>query len=105
MELTRGEKLDQAMRRHPQTRPWLTTWRRRTEAADWANLVEVRRDFPSADGVPVRSGQGKVVVTVFNVCGNDYRLLTFIHYHRQQVVVVDVLTHAEYSKGHWKNRL
>ena len=47
----------------------------------------------------------QVVVTVFNVKGNEYRLLTVMRYRAQQVYVIDVLTHAEYSKGKWKDRL
>ena len=45
-----------------------------------------------------------MVVTVFNVSGNDYRLLTQIGYKEQLVQVVEVLTHAEYSKDKWKKR-
>ena len=71
----------------------------------WTNLMEVRKVYPSADGVPIGSGQSKMIVTIFNVRGNEYRLLTMIDYRRQQVSVVGVLTHAEYSKEHWKNRL
>jgi len=105
MELVHDEKLDKAAQRHPQTKNWLAAWRRTVEAVVWTSLMEVRKTYPAADGVPIQSGRGKVVVTVFNVSGNNYRLLTFVHYHRQQVAIIDVLTHAEYSKGHWKNRL
>jgi len=104
MELDDGDKLNRAMQRHPQARAQLTMWRRFAETATWTNILDVRTVFPSADGVPIRLGQKNVVITVFNIGGNNYRLLTFIHYRRQRIVVLDVLTHAEYSKGHWKNR-
>ncbi len=52
-----------------------------------------------ADGVSLKSG---VVVTIFNLKGNEYRLLTFIHCAAQRIVIMDVLTHAEYDKGKWK---
>ncbi len=58
--------------------------------------------FPHADQVKVRSGK---VVTIFNVCGNDFRLITAIHYDRQKVFVLNFLAHAEYSRDNWKNRL
>jgi len=45
-----------------------------------------------------------MVVTVFNAGGNDYRLLTQIGYREQVVQVVDVLTHAEYSRENWEKR-
>jgi mRNA interferase HigB len=44
-------------------------------------------------------------VTVFNVCGNNFRLITAVHYDRQKVFILDFLTHAEYSRNLWKNRL
>jgi len=47
------------------------------------------------DGVRLGSG---TVVTVFNVKGNEYRLLTSIDFDAGIVEVLDVLTHAEYDK-------
>ena len=77
-------------------------WARLTLASAWKNLVETRRTFPHADQVRVKCGK---IVTVFNVCGNDFRLITAIHYDRQKVFVLNFLTHAEYSRNAWKNRL
>jgi mRNA interferase HigB len=41
-------------------------------------------------------------VTVFNFCGNDYRLVVAIHFDRQIVFMLRFLTHAQYSKDKWK---
>ena len=71
------------------------------EAARWQSIRDVRIAYPSADGVKLNSG---IVVTVFNVRGNEYRLLTSISYQRQDVYVL-VLTHAEYDNDKWKGRL
>jgi mRNA interferase HigB len=40
--------------------------------------------------------------TVFNIKGNAYRLITEINYHTGTIFLRHVLTHAEYSKGAWK---
>ena|ERR1035437_5834865 len=104
MEIANSARLDKAAQRHPQTKTWLETWRRTVEAAAWTNLLDVRKTYPSADGVPIRAGALKLVVTVFNVGGNDYRPLTVINYRAQRVTVIDVLTHAEYDKEQWKNQ-
>ena len=81
---------------------WLETWSAVARAATWQSIEDVRRDFASADGVPLRGG---VVVTVFNVKGNEYRLLTTINYRQQQVYVLEVMTHAKYSRQRqWKRR-
>jgi len=70
--------------------------------AKWDNLQDVRRVYPHADTVMVKSGSS---VTVFNIGGNKYRLITAIHYNRQRVYILAFLRHAEYSKDFWKDRL
>jgi len=39
---------------------------------------------------------------VFNIAGNKYRLIVAIHYNRKKIYIRHVLTHAEYSRGHWR---
>lgn len=72
----------------------LDAWYRVAKSATWKNLIEVRRQFPSADAA------GKY--TVFNIKGNEYRLITEIYYVSQVVLARAVLTHAEYDKEGWK---
>ena len=69
---------------------------------EWRNLRDVRADYPSADGVKVTSGR---TVIIFNIGGNKYRLIVDILYPVQVIYVCMVLTHAEYSKGRWKDVL
>lgn len=80
----------------------LDLWYRTVRQARWQSIQEVRRVFPHADAVEVASGN---TVTVFNVSGNRYRLITAIHYNHQRVYVLLVMTHAEYDKGTWKKSL
>lgn len=89
-------------RRFPKAAGPLDDWARLTLSSAWRNLVETRKTFPHADQVKVKSGR---LVTVFNIGGNDFRLITAIHYDRQKVFVLDFLTHAEYRKDTWKTRL
>jgi mRNA interferase HigB len=91
--------LTRAMRTHADARKWLQAWVVTAQDAVWRSIDDVRADYPSADGVRLRS---HVVVTVFNVRGNEYRLLTSINYGRQAILVLALLTHAEYDKGRWK---
>ena len=72
-------------------------WKCRPEY--WHNLAEVRAVFPSAD--PVRMSDG-TVVTVFNVGGNKFRIITKINYQRFTMRITYVLTHKEYDRGQWK---
>ncbi len=68
----------------------LESWYRVARKAEWNSLQDVRREFPSADG----GGD----YTVFNIKGNDYRLIALIFYKAKRLYVRDVLTHAEYDK-------
>lgn len=72
----------------------LMNWYRITKAADWGSLPDVRRDFAHADIVGRRM--------VFNIHGNDYRLIARVNYVTKRVFILHILTHAEYSKGGWK---
>jgi mRNA interferase HigB len=67
--------------------PGLATWERIATVADWGNFVELRADWPTADQV------GRL--TVFNIGGNDYRLVTYIDYRHRKVFIRAVLTHAD----------
>ncbi len=101
MQLVGQDTLTKAGRKNAPLRRWLATWMTTVESAEWLNLDEVRVHYPSADGVRLKSG---TVITVFNVKGNEYRLLTAIDYDMQAVAALEVLTHAEYDKELWKQR-
>jgi len=88
------KKLLQAASMHSEPAGPLDAWYRIARKARWTSLMAVRRVFPSADAV------GKF--TVFNIKGNAFRLITEINYHTGKIFLRHVLTHAEYSKGGWK---
>jgi mRNA interferase HigB len=89
-------------KKHPNAARYLEIWRTVVKAATWRNLMEVRRTYPGTDSVKVSSGRQ---VQVFNVCGNEYRLIVAVHFNRQIVYTLRFLTHAEYSKDRWKAEL
>jgi mRNA interferase HigB len=88
------KKLLEAARTHSQLSEPLDVWYRISKKARWKSLVDVRKTFPSADGVEE--------FTVFNIKGNAYRLITEINYVTGRVFLRDVLTHAEYDREGWK---
>jgi hypothetical protein len=59
-------------------------------------------EISGTDPVKVASGR---MVTIFNVCGNDFRLITAIHYDKQRLYTLRFMTHADYSKNDWKKEL
>jgi mRNA interferase HigB len=88
------KKLLQAAVEHPELAGALDAWFRLVKKADWKSLEEVRELFPAADRV------GKY--TVFNVKGNNFRLIAEINYRGRRIYVRQLLTHAEYDTGRWK---
>src|SRR5438270_11236865 len=102
MRVITRKPLREFAQRHPDAAEALEKWHRLVREAAWENLQDVRRVYPHADTVTVASGN---TVTVFNICGNKYRLIAAIHYNRQRVYVLRLLRHAEYSKESWKDRL
>ncbi len=84
--------LEQASRHADSLSP-LLSWYQVARRAVWRGLMEVRRDFSSADQV------GNVLI--FNIKGNRYRLIARVNYQTQRLFVKALLTHAEYDKKGW----
>ena len=95
-------RLQQYWEEHQDTEGWLENWHKVTRWAKWKNLQDVRKSFPQADSVRVASGKS---ATVFNVRGNNHRMITAIHYNTGKIYVMAVMPHAEYSKDKWKETL
>jgi mRNA interferase HigB len=85
--------------RHPDAKESLREWFKTALAADWRSLGDVRCVYPHADGVPTRySG----TLTVFNICGNKYRLIVRIRYDWKLINIRCVLPHSQYVRDAWK---
>ncbi|HYN61534.1 MAG TPA: type II toxin-antitoxin system HigB family toxin [Rubrivivax sp.] len=72
----------------------LQDFRRKVEKGSFANFAELRAVFPAVDKVGERF--------VFNIGGNKYRLVAWIHFDTRRLFVKAVLTHGDYDKGNWK---
>jgi mRNA interferase HigB len=81
--------------KHSNSQTGLVLWYQRVSDSRFENFSSLRQVFPSADLV------GNFIV--FNISGNNYRLITYIDYEYQIAFVRAVLTHADYDKDNWKN--
>jgi mRNA interferase HigB len=95
MHVISRRKLKEAATRHGDVEGPLDAWFRIAKKDLWRNLAEVRKTFSSADAV--------ARWTVFNIKGNQYRLITEINYVFGRIYIRHVLTHAEYDRGGWKS--
>jgi mRNA interferase HigB len=102
MRLISARRLEEFWRIHPRARVSLESWLSTTRGVEWNSFSEVRKTFSHAD--QVRVGSRKTVV-VFNIAGNNFRLICAIHYNGKRIYLLRFLTHAEYSKDKWKNDL
>ncbi len=79
------------IRKNPLSVSSLNDWYSKTKKADWSNLNEVKQVFPSCDYV----GSDRYV---FNIGGNNYRLIAMIHFTRRTLYIRGIFTHAEYDE-------
>ena len=94
MHVISRKRLREAAAIHADLEGPLDTWFRIAKKAKWNSLAEIRQTFPSTDGV-----EG---YTVFNIKGNECRLITRINYRTGRIFIREVLTHGEYDRGSWK---
>ena len=94
MKILGVEALETFGERHKEAKSRLNTWRNLVECAEWNNPAELKKTLGSASIVGRQ--------TVFNIGGNNYRLVALIEYKLKTVLVQHVLTHAEYDKEDWK---
>lgn len=102
MRIIKHSALARYWQRNPGAESGLRNWHKLAKMARWTCLQDVRATFPHADAVTVASGR---TVVVFNIAGNKYRLITAIHYNRQLLFTLRVLTHSQYNKDKWKGTL
>jgi mRNA interferase HigB len=76
---------------HADSEQQLRSWFQETSKADWKNPNEIKTEYPSASIL----NNSRIV---FNIKGNNYRLIVRINYDYQVVWIRFVGTHAEYDK-------
>lgn len=69
----------------------LRAWYHDAKTAKWENSNELKKQYKSASIV----GNGRVV---FNIKGNDYRLVVAIDYEFEVIFIRFVGTHKQYDK-------
>lgn len=76
---------------HSTSKSSLQAFYKELEAANWEKPSDVIADYPTADVIT-----GKRFV--FNIKGNNYRLVADIEFKKKLVFIVWIGTHAEYNK-------
>ena len=91
MRVITEEPLKEYIARFPDTQTALQAWLKTVKKARWANFADIKRDFNSVDNVGNQH-------YVFNIRGNNHRLVVVIKFTIQWIYIRFIGTHAEYDK-------
>lgn len=91
MHIIKRKTLIDFWENHPASKAALEAWFSELNKAEWKGPADLKRRYPSADIL-----QGNRVV--FNICGNNYRLIVKIAYQPKIVYIRFIGTHDEYSR-------
>lgn len=82
--------------KHPSAAEPLNRWYEIAKKADWGTFNDIKKDFAATDYV----GNDRFV---FNIKGNDFRLVTMIFFDKRTIYIRFVGTHKEYDRIDCKN--
>ena len=91
MRIRNKRLLDKYVTKHANVRSSLQYWIDFVEEVEWKSHNELKMDFPSADYV----GKNRYV---FNIQGNNYRLVVVVLFIEGYLKIRFIGTHAEYDK-------
>lgn len=91
MKIRHRELLDDFCQKHADAQKPLQKWINIIEESVWKNHTELKEAYPSADYV----GNGRYV---FNIKGNNYRLVVVIVFVGELLTVRFIGTHSQYDK-------
>lgn len=79
------------VKKHADSDVALREWYKKTQKSSWTCFADIKDVFNSVDYV----GNNRFV---FNIKGNDYRLVAIVLFIPQMVYIRFIGTHAEYDK-------
>ena len=95
--ITKGA-IHEFSRKQPRSTQPLNDWFDKTQGADGRNFQDVKSTFNSVDFI----GNDRFV---FNIGGNNYRLVAMIHFTIRTLYIRAILTHKEYDGLNAADRL
>jgi mRNA interferase HigB len=87
--ITKGAIHDFA-KKHSNTIIPLNEWYEKTKKAQWRKFSEIKLTFNSVDFI----GNDRYI---FNIGGNNFRIIAMIHFDIRTVYIRAILTHNEYD--------
>ena len=97
MRIISKKKIRDFSKNNSQAELPLTEWYMKMRTCNAKNLSEMKKNFNSVDFV--------YGYTVFNIGGNNYRLIAAVHYNTRHCYIREIWAHAEYSKPYNQTKL
>ncbi|MEM7538513.1 MAG: type II toxin-antitoxin system HigB family toxin [Chloroflexota bacterium] len=91
MRIIKPKTLQNFWKKHPDAERPLRAWLEISQLANWGSPSEVKADYRSASIV----ANNRIV---FNIKGNDYRLVVKFHYNTKIGYIRFIGTHRDYDK-------
>ncbi len=92
MQIIARRTLKQFWERHPKAEMPLRSWYALVDKADWSTPADVKAMFGTTVDF-VRDNR-----LIFDIGGNNYRLIVYVAYPYRRVLIKFVGTHAEYDR-------
>lgn len=91
MRIIARSKIVEYYTEQPDAKTALEEWFVKTKRAEWTCFADIRKSFNSVDNVGNQH-------YVFNIKGNNHRLIAVIKYTIQTVFIRFIGTHSEYER-------
>jgi mRNA interferase HigB len=91
MRIVTYKRILKFSQKHADSESPLNYWYHTEKAKEWDNLNDIKQTFNSVDYV----GNNRYV---FNIKGNDYRLIAIISFNAKKVYTRFIGTHSDYDK-------
>lgn len=96
MRIIAKSKITDYYTENPDAEIALEDWYHKTKQAEWNSFADMKKTFNSVDNVGNQH-------YVFNIKGNNYRLIVVIKFTIKTILIRFIGTHAEYDKIDAKN--
>lgn len=96
MRIISRNKIIEYYNEHPDSKTALEEWYQKVKKAEWTCFNDIKRMFNSVDSVGNQH-------YVFNIKGNNYRLIVVIKFTIKTVLIRFIGTHTEYDSIDAKN--
>lgn len=90
MQIIDAELIAQFAKRHADARNGLAAWMKVAQEAAWYSPQDIKNRWPRASIVSNNR-------FVFDIKGNEYRLLVQVNFRQQIITILDIGTHQEYD--------